>query len=76
MNYAFQVGGKSEEHGVITRYASQTLSDAATFAEWREKVIAACRADAKAGRLPERLRLSLTVAGDSDRPVAPPVRSR
>jgi hypothetical protein len=65
-NSRFKVNGAVQEGGVVSHYASLALAKATTAEEWLKETIALCEADVKQERLPEHLRLKLSIAGKPD----------
>jgi hypothetical protein len=65
-SYRFEQHGRSEERGVITYYAGQTLAQATTFAGWLQHIEVLSRAALQAGRLPSAFyQPSLQILGDA-----------
>ena len=65
-NYRFEHHGSSQERGVITYYAGQTLAQATTFAAWLQHIEVLSSAALQAGRLPSAFyQPSLQILGDA-----------
>jgi hypothetical protein len=65
-SYRFERHGKSQEQGVITYYAGQTLAQATTFAAWLQHIEKLSSAALQAGRLPSAFyQPSLQILGDT-----------
>ena len=62
-NYHFEHAGISQERGVISYYAGQTLAHATTVAAWLQRIEALSSADFHGGRLPWFYQLSLQLLG-------------
>jgi len=62
-NYHFEHPGGSQERGVISYYAGQTLAQATTFAAWLQRIEALTSADFQGGRLPWFYQPSLQLLG-------------
>jgi len=62
-NYHFEHAGISQERGVISYYAGQTLAHATTVAAWLQRIEALSSADFQGGRLPWFYQLSLQLLG-------------
>ena len=62
-NYHFEHPGDSQERGVISYYAGQTLAQATTFAAWLQRIEALTSADFQGGRLPWFYQPSLQLLG-------------
>jgi len=62
-NYHFEHAGSSQERGVISYYAGQTLAHATTVAAWLQRIEALASADFQGERLPWFYQLSLQLLG-------------
>ena len=62
-NYRFEHQGSSQERGVISYYALQTLAQATTSAAWLQHIEALANADLHEGRLPWFYQPSLQLVG-------------
>jgi len=62
-NYHFEHAGSSQERGVISYYAGQTLAHATTVAAWLQRIEVLSSADFHGGRLPWFYQPSLQLLG-------------
>ena len=62
-NYHFEHSGSSQERGVISYYAGQTLAQATTFAAWLQRIEALSSTDFQGGSLPWFYQPSLQILG-------------
>ena len=66
-DYPFDHPGGSQERGVISYYAGQTLAHATTFGAWLQRIEALSSADFHGGRLPRFYQPSLQLLGHAAR---------
>jgi hypothetical protein len=59
-------GGRTQEYGVLSFYASRTLPEATSVRRWLELIEARCVADAGSGRLAAYRRPTLQILGDRE----------
>lgn len=63
-NYDLPVGQNALPRGVVSFYATVTLADAGTIADWLTRIEAVAQQDVLAGALPRLYRPELHVLGD------------
>lgn len=64
-NYKFEHSGSFQEHGVISYYATQTLTQATSVESWLELMNVLSSCDFRLGRLPEFYLPSLQILGNT-----------
>jgi hypothetical protein len=64
-NYRFEHQGGHQERGVISYYATQTLTQATTIASWLQRIEAMSRADLQRGHLTWFYQPSLQILGQA-----------